>query len=259
MSPATPKPELDFFFVEAHPVGSDAWTTLPDIDGLRPAESRLLHPAVRPSSSRSTTCPPTKTAAARRPASPGSGGPADRCSQGWEQWRIDLSAYTPARKWRDRAGLRERRHRSAVRAWRNRRGRLHDRRGSDLVRGRRHGRMAGPGRSATTDGALIPTGSSAAVDDSCPRSAPSSRALWRASPRFLRVRGEHASATTRSATRAIVHDAPGVLFALENQTRPTYARQLLRRTSAGVSLVVHELAHQWFATACASMSGSTSG
>jgi aminopeptidase N len=45
---------------------------------------------------------------------------------------------------------------------------------------------------------------------------------------------------------AIVHDAPGVIFALENQTRPTYAGGFFEAADAGVSVVVHELAHQWF-------------
>jgi hypothetical protein len=45
---------------------------------------------------------------------------------------------------------------------------------------------------------------------------------------------------------AIVHDHPAVFFALENQTRPTYHGQSFGFFDGGATLVVHELAHQWF-------------
>ncbi|HTE55865.1 MAG TPA: M1 family aminopeptidase, partial [Kofleriaceae bacterium] len=45
---------------------------------------------------------------------------------------------------------------------------------------------------------------------------------------------------------AIVHHSPEVSFALENQTRPTYPGGAFGGADAGVSVMVHELAHQWF-------------
>ena len=44
----------------------------------------------------------------------------------------------------------------------------------------------------------------------------------------------------------IVDDMPGVGFALENQTRPTYSRIFFSNKESGDAVVVHELAHQWF-------------
>jgi len=38
----------------------------------------------------------------------------------------------------------------------------------------------------------------------------------------------------------------GLGFALENQTRPIYAREFFTDTLSGDSVIVHELAHQWF-------------
>jgi aminopeptidase N len=44
----------------------------------------------------------------------------------------------------------------------------------------------------------------------------------------------------------IVDSEPGIGYALENQTRPIYAREFFGQPGSGDSVVVHELAHQWF-------------
>ncbi|GAA3221237.1 M1 family metallopeptidase [Pseudonocardia petroleophila] len=44
----------------------------------------------------------------------------------------------------------------------------------------------------------------------------------------------------------IVDDEPRLEFALENQTRPIYAPSFFSDAVSGDSVVVHELAHQWF-------------
>jgi aminopeptidase N len=49
-----------------------------------------------------------------------------------------------------------------------------------------------------------------------------------------------------SASGGIVDDLEGVGFALENQTRPTYSRDFFGDSISGDSVVVHELAHQWY-------------
>ena len=55
------------------------------------------------------------------------------------------------------------------------------------------------------------------------------------------------SAPTRSPTAAaIVDDVGGVGFALENQTRPIYPPEFFGDPVEGESMVVHELAHQWY-------------
>jgi hypothetical protein len=48
-----------------------------------------------------------------------------------------------------------------------------------------------------------------------------------------------------SSSGGIVHAFP-FAGALENQTRPTYASGFFRNTTDGTSVLVHELAHQWF-------------
>ena len=45
---------------------------------------------------------------------------------------------------------------------------------------------------------------------------------------------------------AIIDDFPNLGFALENQTRPVYALDFFGDVEDGASVVVHELAHQWF-------------
>ena len=44
----------------------------------------------------------------------------------------------------------------------------------------------------------------------------------------------------------IVFDTPGLGFALETQTRPVYAPDFFTDPASGDSVVVHELAHQWY-------------
>ncbi len=48
------------------------------------------------------------------------------------------------------------------------------------------------------------------------------------------------------AAGGIVDDSPVVSFALENQTRPIYAKGFFSNPLDGDSVVVHELAHQWY-------------
>jgi aminopeptidase N len=48
------------------------------------------------------------------------------------------------------------------------------------------------------------------------------------------------------AAGGIVDELPVLAFALENQTRPIYAQAFFTDAVSGDSVVVHELAHQWF-------------
>ena len=94
------EPDWDFVFVEAHTVGQDDWTTLPDTNGHTsqstgpndpdlascPAGWRELHPWLDhyQTLNAADSCTPT----ARRSVERG-----QRPSAGWEQWSIDLGAY----------------------------------------------------------------------------------------------------------------------------------------------------------------------
>ncbi|MET0952114.1 MAG: M1 family aminopeptidase [Aeromicrobium sp.] len=84
----------DFMFVEAHAVGSDTWTTLPDLNGHTSDStgrvcplSLQLHPflAHYETANGDGTCSPTGTT--------GSWNAASGASDGYEQWAVDLSAY----------------------------------------------------------------------------------------------------------------------------------------------------------------------
>jgi hypothetical protein len=91
--------DWDHVFVEAHTVGQDNWTTLPDLNGhtsQATGESckeensggwRTLHPFLDHYQTQTgpSTCDPTGTTGAWHAAS-GS-------SHGWQQWSVDLSAY----------------------------------------------------------------------------------------------------------------------------------------------------------------------
>ncbi|HSI81751.1 MAG TPA: M14 family metallopeptidase [Solirubrobacterales bacterium] len=88
------EPEWDFVFVEAHTVGEDDWTTLPDENGHTsqntgdscPEGWHELHPWLeRYQTLSGTECTPTGTTGEWH-ASAGR-------SAGWEQWEIDLSDY----------------------------------------------------------------------------------------------------------------------------------------------------------------------
>jgi Immune inhibitor A-like, MAM domain len=87
--------DWDHVLVEAHTVGQNDWTTLPDLNGHTttatgdscPEGWRELHPWLDhyQTLNADDTCSPTGTTGAWNAASGRSGG--------WEQWSVDLSAY----------------------------------------------------------------------------------------------------------------------------------------------------------------------
>jgi Zinc carboxypeptidase len=87
--------DWDFVFVEAHTVGQDNWTTLPDLNGHTgtstgescPAGWHELHPflAHYQTLNSNGTCSPTGSTGTWNAASGSSGG--------WQQWSVDLSPY----------------------------------------------------------------------------------------------------------------------------------------------------------------------
>jgi hypothetical protein len=89
------EPDWDYLFVEAHTVGQDDWTTLPDANGHTgagtgescPAGWFELHPwlARYQTLNDDGTCSPTGTS--------GTWNAATGNSAGWQQWSIDLGAY----------------------------------------------------------------------------------------------------------------------------------------------------------------------
>ena len=85
----------DHLFVEAHTVGADDWTTLPDANGHTTQETgdscasdwRDLHPQLN--HYQGADCSPTGTTGVWHAAS--------GKSNGWQDWKIDLSAYAGKR------------------------------------------------------------------------------------------------------------------------------------------------------------------
>jgi hypothetical protein len=91
------EPDWDFLFVEAHTVGLDDWTTLPDANGATstntgescPAGWFELHPWLERYQTLNDdgTCSPTGTTGG------GTWNAASGNSDGWHQWSVDLGAY----------------------------------------------------------------------------------------------------------------------------------------------------------------------
>ena len=95
------EPEWDFLFVEARTAGGTDWTTLPDANGntgTDPGQSCSastsgwadeLHPQLKHYQTYVAGSPATCTST----GTTGSWNAASGASNGWQQWRIDLSAY----------------------------------------------------------------------------------------------------------------------------------------------------------------------
>jgi hypothetical protein len=95
------EPDFDYVFVEAHTVGQEDWTTLPDTNGNTSQDTGAgcpdddpfwlqLHPFLTHYITRSGTtgafeCAPTGTSGAWNAATGN--------SAGWQDWNVDLSAY----------------------------------------------------------------------------------------------------------------------------------------------------------------------
>lgn len=86
------EPEWDFLIVEAHEVGTDNWTTLPDANGHTGTETgescasgwvNELHPFL--AHYQGADCSPNGTTGTWNGATGASGG--------WQEWSVDLSAY----------------------------------------------------------------------------------------------------------------------------------------------------------------------
>ena len=234
----------DYFFVEAHPVGSDAWTTLPDRDGFAQQSTGFCAlPFIHPFTFNYLSLDPDGPEPCAPTGLTGQWWAATGASQGWEQWRIDLSSY---------AGQDVEIALTYA--------------SDDVVQ--RDGVAiddvaftTGEGTTSFEDGdtggwqvpgAPPPTTVNendwfvAGVEDLPPALGPIiQETLARQGEIIAFAESVFGDYPFRDAG-AIVHDAPGVFFALENQTRPTYAGGFFEGGDAGVSLVVHELAHQWF-------------
>jgi hypothetical protein len=237
----------DFFFVEAHSVGTDDWTTLPDANGHTSADtgrvcpfSLELHPflAHYESDNGDGTCSPTGTTGAWNAVSGYSGG--------WEQWSIDLSAY---------AGKQIEVSLSYASDDLFNFGGVEV---DDVTVSTGQGTTGFEDDGDTFDGWSVPgapegsapnandwiAGTSA--DTPVPVGEIVDQVLAR-EPDAIAFLSDLFGPYPFVASGGIVDDKRGLGFALETQTRPVYALDFFedRAGPPDASVVVHELAHQW--------------
>ncbi len=232
--------DWDFFFVEAHPVGSDDWTTLADENGHSTQDTGFtcFYSAFMEHYQTATDdgCEPGGTTGTWH-ANSGT-------SDGYEQWSVDLGPYagqqvevafsvTSDSLWQlpgvfidditvpGGAGSTSfEDDGDAADGW-------HVLAPPDDIDNENEWIIGGAADAPPTTGEV--------VDASLARQ-----------PEIVRFLEERFGRYPFSAAGAIVDDAEGLGFALENQTRPIYAKEFFNSTESGLAVVVHELAHQWF-------------
>jgi len=236
--------DWDFAFVEAHPVGSDDWTTLPDVNGhtdQSTGNSCLLWPDLHPFiaahyqtiDQAAETCEPTGATGDWWAASGNSGGP--------EQWQVDLAPYA----------------------------------GSDVELSISYASddlvqfsglyvddiVVSTGEGSTSfesglDGWTVPgppadspgndndwvVGTAADVP---PPTGSVIDASFAREPEIVGFLSDYFGRYPWRDVGGIVDDVDGLGFALETQTRPIYSKGFFTDAVSGDSVVVHELAHQW--------------
>jgi hypothetical protein len=236
----------DFFFVEAHPVGSDDWTTLPDSNGHTSPDGGApcpfwvdLHPflAHYQSGDETTGCIPTGTT--------GEWNAASGASDGYEQWSMDLGAYAgssvevslsyasdesvqlPGVVVDDvvvstgQGSTSFEADADPLDGW--------------VVTGAPAGSPGNETDWATADGSSLPPPLGTVVDESFAREG-----------EILDFLAANFGRYPFKTSGGIVDDVPELGFALENQTRPIYSPAFFGDPVDGGFVIVHELAHQWY-------------
>jgi hypothetical protein len=240
------EPGWDHFFVEAHTVGQQDWTTLPDENGHSSDEVGSscpywldLHPFLEhyQTEDASGSCTPSGTT--------GTWSAASGASDGYESWKVDLSAYAGQQVEVALSYVSD----DSVQLP----GVFID----DVTVPSGAGSTSFEDDGDTWDGWTTPgapAGSAANpntwIAGTTSETPPSAGVIARRS--FAR-HGEILDFLASSfgpypftAAGGIVDDAEGLGFALENQTRPIYALDFFTDQVRGTAVVVHELAHQWY-------------
>jgi hypothetical protein len=239
------EPSWDFFFVEARPAGTEQWTTLRDLNGHNAQDTLgacsglggLYAQVAAYVDVVDGECVPEGTT--------GEWWAASGSSEGYEQWRVDLTPY---------AG------RTVEIALTQASDDLYQHAGVEVDD------VAGPGGQGSTsfeaDGNVLdgwavsgppadapPNENDWIVGTSAqtpPTTGEVARSAFDQQPEIIAFLEGLFGRYPFSAAGSIVDDVEGVGFALENQTRPTYSRAFFDvRSEPAESVVVHELAHQW--------------
>jgi hypothetical protein len=238
--------DWDYAFVEAHTVGADDWTTLPDLNGHTGPETGLLclngghdlHPHLTHYQTHvdEQTCLPS--------GSTGQWWAASVVSDGYENWTVDLSAY---------AGGRVELSISYVTDFEVQRTGLFV---DDIVVSTGAGTTSFEDDGDTLDGWTVagpPEGSPGNENDWVVGPAGTgatagdfARTSLDPQPEIVDFLSDTFGRYPFRAAGAIVTADERLGFALETQTRPVYSARFFGDSSPIDSVVVHELAHQWF-------------
>ena len=238
------EPAFDYFFVEAHGVGEDDWTTLPDLDGIATPDTGAaclywleLHPFLAHYQSGPTAdgepCSPAGTT--------GEWWAATGVNATAERWTVDLSAWA-GRSVEVSLSYVSDDATQADGVWID-----------DIVVSTGEGSTSFEDDAAPFDGWLVagaPPGSAPNANDwTLGTAANAPPPLGEAVEATLARQPEIVDFLERSfgpypfdVAGAIAVEA-GLDFAIENQTRPIYPASVI---ALGEARVVHELAHQWF-------------
>jgi peptidase M1-like protein/immune inhibitor InhA-like protein len=239
------EPLFDFVFVEVHTVGADDWTTLPDLNGHTSQSTDFACPYWLPLHPFLEHYQTQKTKGCKSTGSTGEWNAATGDSDGYEQWRVDLGAFAGrdvevAITYVSDDAIQE----SGVYV-------------DDIT---------GPGGQGTTsfeadgdpaDGWTVPGAPAdsptnendwiiGTAADLPPSTGESVDASFDRHGEILGFLSDTFGPYPFSASGGVVDDPKGAGFALENQTRPVYSRDFFSAPGDGDSVVVHELAHQWF-------------
>jgi hypothetical protein len=238
--------DWDFVFVEAHTVGQDDWTTLPDANGHNAEDTGAscpfwheLHPflAHYQTDNGDGTCSPEGGSGHWWAASGASGG--------YEQWQVDLSGYAGSDV--------EVSISYASDDFVQLPGVVVD----DVDVSTGEGTTSFEDDGDTMDGWTVPgapegsepnpndwiVGTAADTPESTGDIAEASFARQ---PEIIAFESSIFGRYPWSASGGIVDDLDELSFALETQTRPVYAKGFFFDTVSGDSVIVHELAHQWY-------------
>lgn len=240
------EPGWDYFFVEARTAGTDDWTTLPDANGHTSQDTGSVCPywhGLHPFLTRYQTpdegegCTPSGTS--------GEWWAASGSSDGYEQWVVDLSAYAGTDVEVSLSYASD----DSVQAT----GVYVD----DVVVSAGAGSTSFEDDGDTLDGWTVPgapEGSAAnandwiagTVADAPPPIGEQVEASLARQPEIIEFLSDVFGPYPFSAAGGIVDDYAELGFALENQTRPIYSPGFFGTAESGDSVVVHELAHQWY-------------
>jgi Peptidase family M1 domain/Peptidase M1 N-terminal domain len=240
------EPNWDFAFVEAHTVGQDDWTTLPDLNGHTGQDTGFscpfwlsLHPFLEhyQTDNGDGTCSPG--------GSSGAWWAASGASDGYELWAVDLSAYAGTDVDVSISYASD----DIVQLT----GAFVD----DVTVSSGSGTTSFEDDGDTLDGWAVPgapAGSSpnpndwivGSADDAPPTLGEIAEGSFARQGEIIDFLSDTFGRYPFSAAGGIVDDLDDLGFALENQTRPIYGKGFFGDSVSGDSVVVHELAHQWY-------------